>query len=212
MEKFNFLRLAKISCLVLGLSSLALTSCSSDDPDDPSNPGDLPRFPVMDKNGFHVVYPEKNPFLGKDWNEVSIKVGDHTDKFQTYFTWDSTSTNVRITYYSLVEPATVEASDVDALTKTFKNDVYCDDNGYQLLSDEKVSFAGCDANKLTAMQVWYYDNEYNQIDCKIYKERYTFYDNGTKKVYSVVMEMPDDQKSKRYSELKNILSSVKINK
>lgn len=208
MEKFNFLRFAKISCLVLGLSSLALSSCS-DDTDDPSDPS-LPKFPVMEKNGFHVVYPEKNPFLGKDWNEVSIKVGDHTDKFQTYFTWDSTSNNVRITYYSLVEPATVEASDVDALTKIFKNDVYCEDNGYNLISEETVSFAGCDANKLTAMQVWYFDNDYNKIDCQIYKERYTFYNITNKKVYSVVMEMPESLRSSRYTELNGILSGVKI--
>lgn len=207
MEKFNFLRFAKISCLVLGLSSLALSSCS-DDTDDPTDPG-LPQFPVMEKNGFHVVYPEKNPFLGTDWNDVSMPAGDHTDKFQTYLTWDSTSTNVRITYYTLIDPATVEASDVAVLAKSFKDNIYCEDNGYNLISEETVSFAGCDANKLTAMQVWYY-LEGNKVDCQIYKERYTFYDNSTKKVYSVLMEMPESLKGSRYTELNGILSGVKI--
>ena len=80
----------------------------------------------MQVGDFYVPYPEKHTFKGDDLNDVLIPVGDyktgHTDKFKAYMTWDSLSSQVRILYYSLIEPSTVDASDYEYLLI----DVYSD--------------------------------------------------------------------------------------
>lgn len=221
MEKFNFWKIAKASMLAFVVSSFALSSCSKNDDDDPKNQNNFTDIEVpgqvLSLNDIRAVYPDDHNFGVWKWNDVVISVGDrknsHDDKFSIYVTMDTLSTNVRILYYFLIDPSTVESSDVDGLAKTFKEDVYSADNGYDFMSEETVSFAGSNAKKLSAMQVWYWsEDRTKKIDCRIYKERYIFYDNDSKKVYSVQMEIPDDLRSSRYDELKGILSSIKVNK
>lgn len=218
MEKFNFLKLAKITILILGLFSLIFTSCRSEDDVIPTTPGgDLPNVPVLQVGDFYVPYPEKHTFKGDDLNDVLIPVGDyktgHTDKFKAYMTWDSLSSQVRILYYSLIEPSTVDASDVDGLAKTFVDDWYCEDNGFEQPTEETVLFAGFNAKKITSMQVWVRDPQTNEkIEGRFYHERYIFFDNASKKVYSVLIQMPESLVASRRPELYNILSGLKVNK
>ena len=68
------------------------------------------------------------------------------------------------------------------------------------MENEAVSFAECDARKLVAMEV----------EHQIYTERYIFFSEKNKKVYSVVMQLPDTLRDSRYDELKGILASMKI--
>lgn len=206
MEKFNFLRFAKISCVVLGLSSLTFVSCSSEDPDDDGEEGrfspdvELPGE-VITGEEFTVVYPEGHTFGVWNTDTFRIPAGDHNDEFKTLFTMDKKSNQVRITYYTQIKPKTVTSSDVDAIYKVFKNDAYSEDAGFELMEDKTVKFAGCDgAKKLVAMEV----------EHQIYTERYIFYSKERKKVYSVVMQLPDTLRDSRYEELNGIVSSMKI--
>ncbi|MBE6328014.1 MAG: hypothetical protein E7077_13340 [Bacteroidales bacterium] len=218
MEKFSFLKLAKISFLILGLFSLTFTSCRSDDDDPKTSPFDgLPGVPVLEVGDFYVPYPENHSFRSYNLNDVTILVGDyktgHNDKFKCYLTMDTLSESVRILYYSLIDPTTVDASDVDGLAKTFVNDWYSDDNGYEQTTEETVLFAGFNAKKITSMQVWVKDPSTNEkIEGRFYHERYIFFDSGSKKVYSVVMQMPESLMERRRPELYNILSGLKVNK
>jgi len=213
MEKFNFLKLAKISCLVFGLSSIALTSCK----EDPEPDGPLPdnfEVPVLTVGDFSVTYPENHTFGAWDYPERVVPVSGQKYKFKTFLTMDTLSKNVRITYMSLSEPTTAKATDVDVIAKVFKDDVYCDDFGHELLSEETALLAGHDTKKLTARQFAYLNDDLDlvKLDFEIYKERYIFFDEGTSRVYSVEMEMPDSLKAKRRSELYGIISSLRINK
>lgn len=200
MEKFSFLKFVKISFLALGLSSLVFTSCKSEDPDPKTSPEvELPGEALSGEE-FSVIYPEGHTFGVWNTDSVSIRVGDHVDVFKTLFTMDKKSEHVRIIYYTLVNPATVTSADVESLNNTFKNDFYCEDNGFELMENEAVSFAECDARKLVAMEV----------EHQIYTERYIFFSEKNKKVYSVVMQLPDTLRDSRYNELKGILASMKI--
>lgn len=201
MEKFSFLKFVKISFLTLGLSSLVFTSCKSDDDSDPKTSPeiDLPGEELTGEE-FRVIYPKGHTFGVWNTDSISINVGDHVDIFKTLFTMDKKSEHVRIIYYTLVDPATVTSADVESLNNTFKNDYYCEDNGFELMENETVRFAECDAKKLVAMEV----------EHQIYTERYIFFSEKNKKVYSVVMQLPDTLRNSRYDELKGILSSMKI--
>ena len=218
MEKINFLKLAKISFLILSLSSLIFTSCRSEDEEIPTSPGqDLPGVPVLQVGAFYVPYPENHTFKGSDQNDISVRVGDyrtgHTDKFKYYMTYDSLSSQVRVHYYSLIDPSTVDASDVDGLTKTFVEDQYSEDNGFEQTTEETVLFAGFNAKKITSMQVWARDPQTNEkIEGRFYHERYIFFDSSSKKVYSVLIQMPESLVASRRPELYNILSGLKVNK
>lgn len=218
MEKFRFLKFVKISFLVLGLSSFIFTSCKSDD-DDPKNQNNFTDIDVdgqmLDLDGIHVVYPEDHTFGVWNQGKVPVPVGGKDYKFDYFVTMDTLSKNVRIHYYLLSEPSTANPADVDVIADLFKNSSYTADAGHELLSDETVSFAGHDSRKLTANQFAYLDKatyKLVNLDTTIYKERYVFYDNDSKKVYTVSIEMPEPLKASRRTELYDIISSIKVNK
>ncbi len=218
MEKFNFLKFAKISCFVFGLSSLAFTSCKTAESEDGGkDPLNELEFPVLSVGDFSVTYPVGHTFGAWDWMDRTIHVGDYKNgvdyKFHTYMTMDTLSKNVRISYYSQFEPSTAKPSDVSDIANIFKNDVYSEDAGHEFISDETVSLGGNDARKLTAKQLWTIDPQtLDTVYGDIYKERYVFFDNDSRKIYSVEMEMPESLKASRHSELYGIVSSVKIKK
>lgn len=198
MEKINFLKIAKISCLALGLSSLVFTSCSKDDPEVfNGNPGGI-EVPgeVLNIGDFKVTYPENHTF--GVWIYDDMEVYDYT--FSHLFTMDKKSNNVRLMYFSLKSPETVEASSVDFLTQKLIDDYYCDDNGYEYLSTEAVALGGMNGQKISAMEV----------EHQIYAERYTIYNTDNKKVYSIVLQVPDTLRDSRYKELHDIVSSIKF--
>lgn len=218
MEKFSFMKFVKISFLALGLSSLVFTSCKSDDPD-PKNQNNFTDIDVpgqmLDLEGIHVVYPEKHTFGVWNQGTINIPVGGKDYTFDYFLTMDTLSKNVRIHYYLLSDPSTANQSDVDVIADVFKNDQYSEDTGHELLSDETVSFAGYDSRKLTVNQVAYLDKttyKLVKLETTIYKERYVFYDNDTKKLFTVSMEMPEPLKDSRRAELYDIISSIKVNK
>lgn len=214
MEKFSFLKFVKISFLVLGLYSLVFTSCKSDD-DDPKNQNNFTDIDVpgqvLNLDGIHIVYPENHTF--GVWNQGTKEIKNL--KFDYFLTMDTLSKNVRIHYFLLSDPSTANQSDVDVIADVFKNDQYSEDTGHELLSDETVSFAGYNSRKLTVNQVAYLDKttyKLVKLDTTIYKERYVFYDNDTKKLFTVSMEMPEPLKDSRRAELYGIISSIKVNK
>lgn len=218
MEKFSFMKFVKISFLTLGLSSLVFTSCKSDD-DDPKNQNNFTDIDVpgqmLDLDGIHVVYPENHTFGVWNQGTINIPVGGKDYTFDYFLTMDTLSKNVRIHYYLLSNPSTANPTDVDVIADLFKNSSYAPDAGHELLSDETVSFAGYDSRKLTANQFAYLDKDTYKLvnlDTTIYKERYVFYDNDTKKVFTVLMEIPEPLKASRRTELYGIISSIKVNK
>ena len=217
MEKFSFLKFVKISFFAFGLSSLIFTSCNSDEEikDKPEIPKNEFPVDVLNLDGINVNYPKNHTF--GVWNEGSkiIPVNGTDYKFDLTMTMDKSSKNVRIHYYLLSEPSTAKSSDVDAIADRFKNDVYSEDTGHELLSDETVPFAGYDSRKLTVNQVAYLDKttyELVPLDTVIYKERYVFFDSDVKKVYTVSIEIPEPLKDSRRTELYDIISSIKVNK
>lgn len=210
MEKFNFLKLAKFSCLIFGLSSFILSSCTKDENSEPYD-DDL-NVPVLTVGDFSVTYPENNSFKAWDQGEKSLKIAGQSYTFSVYLTMDTLSNDVRIYYYTQIDPSTAKASDADAFAEIFKSAVYCEDAGHELTSFEKVSLGGHDAVKLTAKQFWCKDQNGKKVECEIYKERYVFFDEGTQKLYSVEIEMPCSLTAKRQSELYGIVSSLRIKK
>lgn len=220
MEKINFLRFAKISCFMLGLSSVAFFSSCSQDPEDDGQTdivwdNSLPSVPVLQAGDFNVPYPEGHTFRSYDLQDYPIPVGNvknggHTDKFSAFMTMDSTSQQVRLSYFSLIEPETVEESDVDSLAKRFVEDFYCEELGYVVTVNETVPFAGYNARKIVAKEVWYKSETGDKVDCDFYIERYIFFDKNKKKVYSVLIQMPESLRSSRYKELYGIISGLKI--
>ncbi len=188
---------------------MVFTSCKEDDVEvvgggNGIGGGDLPDVPVLSVGEFSVAYPENHTFRGYDIVDEKILIGDyktgHIDSFMTYMTMDSVEKNVRIIYCALLSPETVEASDVDAIAKVMVNDVYSTDAGYELIANEVVPFAGYSAARIAALHK----------EAQIFKERYVFYDEKKKKVYSVRLEMPESLRASRYKELTGIIKSLKI--
>lgn len=213
MEKFSFLKFVKISFFALGLSSLIFTSCNSDEEikDKPEIPKNEIPVDVLNLDGINVNYPKNHTF--GVWNQGTRKIKNL--KFDYFLTMDTLSKNVRIHYFLLSDPSTANQSDVDVIADVFKNDQYSEDTGHELLSDETVSFAGYDSRKLTVNQVAYLDTatyKLVKLDTTIYKERYVFYDNDTKKLFTVSIEIPETLKDSRRAELYDIISSIKVNK
>ncbi|MCQ2189246.1 MAG: hypothetical protein MJZ00_04970 [Paludibacteraceae bacterium] len=213
MEKFNFFRIAKTLVLLFGLSSLCLTSCKTeDDENEPAPDGwnDLPSKALL-SDGFTAVYPLDFPLKAYPYEEQVevpyIGSDKHTDKFYAFVTYDSTVVevdnkgnrhySVGIQYFKLVEPASVQASEVDDIVDVFNKYYYSEDiEGMDVLAKEKTTFAGHDAYKFAV------------VTNKQYTEHYTFY--VTPKVYEVIITMPDSLRSTRRDELFKIASTFEI--
>lgn len=208
MEKFNFFKIAKISCFVLGLFSLLFTSCK-EEPENEKAPDDWNEKPVKQilADGFTAeypidfplkAYPSKTPFritsLGDDM---------HVDSFYTFITYDSTSVRpdsvyeVTIQYFKMTSPSSVEASEVDNIINVFKEYFYPEEIA-KIEADEATTFAGYSAHKLCV------------ISNKRYLEHYVFYVPNQKKVYIALIAIPESQVANRRDELFKIASTFKL--
>lgn len=209
MEKFNFWKCVKTSFLMLGLSSIVLSSCNKGDEPE----GDTPEAPLdtvktILSDGFTAsypldfplkAYPSKEPFkmtnLGED---------KHVDEFYAFITYDSTSVNedstlytTSIQYFKLTNPSTTNEKEVDYIVDELKTDFYPEDVA-EIIADEKETFAGYTAHKLVVSK-----NDK-------YVEHYVFYSSSLKKVFIVLISMLESDYKTRRDELYRIASTFKV--
>lgn len=209
MEKFNFWKCVKTSFLMLGLSSIVLSSCNKGDEPE----GDTPEAPLdtvktILSDGFTAsypldfplkAYPSKNPLkisnLGED---------KHVDEFYVFITYDSTSVNedstlytTSIEYFKLTNPSTTSEKEVDYIVDELKTDFYPADVA-EVITDEKTTFAGYSAHKLVVSKKGKY------------MEHYVFYSSSLKKVFIVLISMLETDYKTRRDELYRIASTFKV--